>query len=99
MNPKKSGTVFIVLMISLIAFGVSSTMNIADIGTNLGVGLIPSNLSFSNQQQITAIGDPSFEPAYINKHIIINTTNTTNNTTAIISTNNTTNTTVNNSTG
>ncbi len=91
MSPKKSGTLFIVLMISLVAFGVASTMNIANIGTNLDTSLIPSNLTMSSPQQITTIGDPSFQPDYITNHIIINTTNTTNktNNTTVIPTNNT----------
>ncbi len=84
MSPKKSGTLFIVLMISLVAFGVASTMNLANIGTNLDSGLIPSNLTMSSPQQITVIGDPSFQPNYITNHVIINTTNVTNNTTVII---------------
>jgi hypothetical protein len=78
MNPKKSGTVFIVLMIALIAFGVASAANVANIGTDLIGGLIPSNLSLSGSEQITAIGDSSFKPNYINKRVLVNLTNNTN---------------------
>lgn len=92
MNPKKSGTVFIVLMIALIAFGFASAANVANIGTNSLDKLIPSNLSLNSQQQISAIGDTSFKPVSVNKRIIINTTNTTpvtptNNTTSTVTTN------------
>ncbi len=77
MNPKKSGTVFIVLMIALIAFGVASSANMANIGTNLFDGLNLSNLGLNSQQQITAIGDSSFKPVYITKRVVFNVTNTT----------------------
>jgi hypothetical protein len=92
MNPKKSGTVFIVLMIALIAFGFASAANVANIGTNSLDKLIPSNLSLNGQQQISVIGDTSFKPVSVNKRIIVNTTNTTpvtptNNTTSTVTTN------------
>ncbi|WP_048190000.1 hypothetical protein [Methanobacterium sp. SMA-27] len=80
MNPKKSGTLFIVLMIALIAFGTASAANVANVGTNLFDGLTISNLSLtslSGQEQITAIGDPSFEPVYVTKRIVYNITNET----------------------
>ena len=77
MNPKKSGTVFIVLMIALMAFGVASAANVANLGTNLIDSLIPSNLSLNSQEKITAIGDTSFTPVYVNKRAIVNVTNTT----------------------
>ena len=80
MNPKKSGTLFIVLMIALIAFGTASAANVANVGTNLFDGLTISNFSLtslSGQEQITAIGDPSFEPVYVTKRIVINVTNQT----------------------
>jgi hypothetical protein len=93
MNPKKSGTVFIVLMIALIAFGFASAVNVTNIGTNSLDKLIPSNLSLNSQQQISTIGDTSFKPVSINKRIIINTTNTT----PVIPTNNTTSTVTTNS--
>ena len=52
MNPKKSGTVFIVFMIALIAFGTASAANVANLGTDLFDGLtIPTSLN--TQQQIT----------------------------------------------
>jgi hypothetical protein len=76
MNPKKSGTVFIVFMIALIAFGTASSANVANVGTDLFDGLtIPTSLN--TQQQITEIGDPSFKPVYITKRAILNVTNNT----------------------
>jgi hypothetical protein len=88
MNPKKSGTVFIVLMIALIAFGVASAANVANIGNDQLKGLTLPNLNLNNQEQITTIGDPNYQPVYITKRVVLNVTNTT----PVISTNNTTNT-------
>lgn len=89
MNPKKSGTLFIVLMISLIAFGTASAINLTNIGTDAFNGITIPNLSLNSQQQITAIGDPNFQPVYITKRAVINITNNT--TTPVVPTNNTTN--------
>ena len=81
MNSKKSGTIFIVLMIALIAYGFGSVANAFDLGGNSMVNLIPSNIISFNQQQITQMNDPSFEPVYlIEQTIITNNTNTTNET-------------------
>ena len=91
MTPKKSGTLFIVLMIALLAYGAASGANALNIGTDLGVGLIPSNFNINGDQKITEIGDPTFTPVHIVKHIQVNTTNTTNNTTSNITNNNSTN--------
>lgn len=77
MSPKKSGTVFIVLMISLLAFGAASSANIANIGTGLFGEVKNANLSLHSQDQVTAIGDTSFQPVYVNKRVIVNVTNTT----------------------
>ncbi len=90
MNPKKSGTMFIVLMIALIAFGVASAANVANIGNDQLKGLTLPNLNLNNQEQITTIGDPNYQPVYITKRIVLNVTN---NTTVIPS-----NTTINNNT-
>lgn len=87
MNPKKSGTVFIVLMIALIAFGVASAANIANIGNDQLKGLTLPNLNLNNQEQITTIGDPNYQPVYITKRVVLNVTNTT----TLIPSNNTTN--------
>jgi hypothetical protein len=89
MTPKKSGTLFIVLMIALVAYGTASGANALNIGTDIGVGLIPSNFNINGDQKISEIGDPSYSPVHIVRHIQINTTNTTNNTTT--PTNNTNN--------
>jgi len=88
MNPKKSGTVFIVLMIALLAFGVASAANVVGLGSNLVDSIVPTNLSLNGQQQVTAIGDTSFTPVYVNKRAVVNVTNTT----PVVITNNTTNT-------
>lgn len=80
MNPRKTGTVFIVLLIALVAYGCGSFANALGLGGDLGVGIFPSNFSFNNQQQITQINDASFEPVSLVKHIVVNTTNTTTNT-------------------
>ncbi len=87
MNPKKSGTMFIVLMIALIAFGVASAANVANIGNDQLKGLTLPNLNLNNQEQITTIGDPNYQPVYITKRIVLNVTNNT----TVIPTNNTTN--------
>jgi hypothetical protein len=81
MNSKKSGTIFIVLMIALTAYGFGSIANAFDLGGNSMVNLIPSDITSFNQQQITQMNDPSFEPVYlIEQTIITNNTNTTNET-------------------
>ena len=85
MNSKKSGTIFIVLMIALIAYGFGSVANAFDLGGNSMVNLIPSDITSFNQQQITQMNDPSFEPVYLIQHAITNnntyTTNETSNST------------------
>jgi flagellar basal body-associated protein FliL len=86
MNPKKSGTLFIVLMIALIAFGVASAVNVTKIGNEQLSGITIPKLNLSSQQQITTIGDPNFQPVYITKRIVLNVTNNT----TVIPTNNTT---------
>ena len=80
MNPKKSGMVFIVLMIALVAYGFGSVANALDVDGNMIVNLVPSNFSSFNQQQITQIDNPLFKPVYLVDHIVINSTNTTNST-------------------
>ena len=81
MNSKKSGTIFIVLIIALIAYGFGSVANAFDLGGNTMVNLIPSEITSFNQQQITEMNDPSFQPVYLIQQAIINNdTNTTNET-------------------
>ena len=91
MNPKKSGTLFIVLMIALIAFGVASAVNITNIGNEQLSSITIPKLNLSSQEQITTIGDPNFQPVYITKRTVLNVTNT-----SVIPTNNTTKNTTNN---
>ena len=91
MNPKKSGTLFIVLMIALIAFGVASAVNITNIGNEQLSSITIPNLNLSSQEQITTIGDPNFQPVYITKRTVLNVTNT-----SVIPTKNTTKNTTNN---
>ncbi|MGB9199914.1 hypothetical protein [Methanobacterium sp.] len=86
MNPKKSGTLFIVLMIALLAFGVASAVNVTKIGNEQLSSLTIPKLNLNNQEQITTIGDPNFQPVYITKRIVLNVTNNT----TVIPTNNTT---------
>lgn len=80
MTPKKSGTFFIVLMIAMVAFGAASGANALNIGTDIGVGLIPSDLNFNGEQKISEIDNSDFTPVQIYRHIIVNNTNTTNKT-------------------
>ncbi len=80
MTPKKSGTIFIVLMIAMVAFGAASGANALNIGTDIGVGLIPSDFNFNGEQKISEIDNSDFTPVHIYRHIIVNTTNTTNKT-------------------
>lgn len=81
MTPKKSGTIFIVLMIAMVAFGAASGANALNIGTDIGVGLIPSDFNFNGEQKISEIDNSDFTPVQIYRHIIVNTTNKTNKTT------------------
>lgn len=76
-------------MIALLAFGVASAANVFGLGSNLIDSTIPSNLSLNGQQQVSAIGDTSFTPVYVNKRVLVNITNTT----PVVPTNNTNNTT------
>lgn len=93
MNTRKMGKIFIVLMISLIAFGFGSCANALNSGNDITNGLIPSAISIQNQEQISVIEDSSFEPIHIMRHFYNNTTNSTNSTNVIT---NTTNSTTNN---
>ena len=87
MNPKKSGTIFIVLIIAFVAFGFGSIADALNLDGDAIVNLIPANFSSVNQQ-VTQIGDPSFEPVNLVTHVVITENTTTNNN----STNNTNNT-------
>ena len=80
MNPKKTGRLFIVLMIALLAYGFASSANALNIGSDIGVGLFPSYFNFESGQKISEIGDPSFTPVTVIRRIPINITNITNNT-------------------
>lgn len=93
MNPKKAGKLFIVLMISLVAFGFGSCANALNSGNDVTSGILPSTLASNNEQQISTINDSSFEPVHVMRHFY-NTTNSTNSTRTIT---NTTNSTENNS--
>jgi hypothetical protein len=78
MNPHKTGTVFIVLMVALVAYGVGSFAYALDLGGDTIMKLIPSNLTLFDQQQITEIDNPFFKPVYLIEVVPIN--NTPNNT-------------------
>jgi hypothetical protein len=89
MDSKKSGTIFIVLMVALLAYGTGSVADALNLDGNAIVNLIPSNFTSFNQQQITPIDDPSFKPVFLIGHVVINTTtNTSSNTTDDNQTNN-----------
>ncbi|MEN4018740.1 MAG: hypothetical protein PQ975_05850 [Methanobacterium sp.] len=79
MNAGKKGKIFTVLMISLIAFGCGSSANALNPG-NITEDIIPSNIEWNNQEQISVIGNPSFEPVHVMRHFYNNTTNSTNST-------------------
>lgn len=87
MNRRKMGKLFIVLMISLVAFGFGSCANAINSGNDITNGIIPLLFAMNNPEQISTIGDASFEPVRAIRHYN-NTTNTTNTTNII---NNTTN--------
>ena len=84
MNSRKAGKLFIVLMISLIAFGLGSCANVLNSGNDITSGILPSMIASNTNEQISTIGDPSFEPTHLMRQFY-NTTNSTNST----STNNT----------
>ncbi|NYB26638.1 MAG: hypothetical protein HVN34_04785 [Methanobacteriaceae archaeon] len=77
MNPKKSGTIFIVLMIAFVAFGSGSIADALNLDGDAIVNLIPDNFTSINQQQITQIDDPSFKPVPLTTHVVENNTNST----------------------
>lgn len=77
MNPKKSGTIFIVLMIAFVAFGSGSIADALNLDGDAIVNLIPDNFTSINQQQITQIDDPSFKPVQLTTHVVENNTNST----------------------
>lgn len=95
MNAGKMGKVFIVLMISLLAFGCGSSANALNAGNDITEDIIPSNIEWNNQEQISVISNPSFEPVHVMRHFYNNTTNTTNSTSIINNTLNNTTRTVN----
>jgi hypothetical protein len=80
MNTRKMGKIFIVLMISLVAFGCGSCVNALNAGNDITNGLIPSSISLANQEQIYVIEDSSFNPIHVMRHFYNNTTNSTNTT-------------------
>jgi hypothetical protein len=82
MNSHKTGTVFIVLMVALVAYGVGSFAYAMDLGGDTIQKIIPSNFTLFSQQQLTEIGDPSFKPVKLVEKVVVNTTpnRTSNNT-------------------
>lgn len=80
MSPKKSGTIFVVVMIAFVAFGAGSIADALNLDGDAIINLIPANLTI-NQQQITQIGNPTFQPVDLTTHLVINITNTTKNNT------------------
>jgi hypothetical protein len=76
LNPKKSGTIFIVLMIAFVAFGSGSIADALNLDGDAIINLIPANFTTINQQQITQIDDPNFQPVNLMTHVVINETKT-----------------------
>ena len=93
MNPRKAGKLFIVLMISLIAFGFGSCANALNSGNDITSGIVPSMIKSNTNEQISTIGDPSFEPVHLMRQFynITNSTNSTNSTHVKNNTHNSTN--------
>jgi hypothetical protein len=98
MNTRKMGKVFIVLMISLVAFGCGSCVNALNAGNDITNGIIPSSINLNTQEQISVIEDSSFDPVRVMRHFYNNTTNSTNSTNIINNTIANTTKTVNNGT-
>lgn len=90
MNSRKAGKLFIVLMISLIAFGFGSCANVLNSGNDITFGILPSIFASNSSSQISTMGDPSFEPVHIMRQFY-NTTNSTNSTPVTNNTHNSTN--------
>ena len=80
MNTRKMGKMFIVLMISLLAFGCGSCVNALTAGNNITSGIIPSSINLNTPEQISVMEDPSFNPVHVIRHFYNNTTNSTNST-------------------
>lgn len=77
MNSKKRGKLFAVLMVCFIAYGFGSSVSLLTSDT---ISLeVPSVLAV-DQQQISTIGDPNFEPVWLKQQLIKNITNNTNTT-------------------
>lgn len=81
MDSGKKGKLFAVLMISLIAYGFGSCVNVLNSGNDVIFGILPSTVALDNQQQITAIDDSSFEPVHVKRHYYNSTNSTQTNTT------------------
>ena len=91
MNPKKSGAVFIILMVALLAYGFGSFVNVVGVGNDVDIAGIMPDLNLTGSEQISTMGDTSFKPAHFQKMVL----NVTNNTTVV---SNVTNSTVTNNT-
>ena len=77
MNSKKRGKLFAVLMVCFIAYGIGSSASLL-ISDTISLE-VPSVLA-AEQQQISTIGNPNFEPVWLKQQIIKNITNDTNTT-------------------
>lgn len=64
MNSRRLGSIFIVLLVVLIAFGLGSITNAFFSGTST---IIPFGTVF-NQTQVTQMNDSSFQPVYLIGH-------------------------------
>jgi hypothetical protein len=79
MNSGKKGKLFAVLMVSLVAFGFGSCVNVLNSGNDITSGILPSSFALNGEDQLTIIEDSSFEPVHVKRHYY-NMTNTTNST-------------------
>ncbi|MDP3065556.1 MAG: hypothetical protein Q8N08_02360 [Methanobacteriaceae archaeon] len=79
MKPQKTGKLFIVLMIALVAYGFASGAHAMGVADELGTKIIPSDLNLGGDQKISEISDPSFKQVYLTRRIL-NITNKTNST-------------------
>jgi len=73
LNPGKLGRIFTILMIGLIAYGSASALILF---TEIPRIETPQILK-AQEEKINTIGDPTFQPVWLEKHKIPTTNNTT----------------------
>lgn len=75
MSPKRNGTVFIVLMLALVAFGFGSAASALNLGGDFFKDLMSADFLGLNQKQVTQVDDPNFQPIYLLQKVQMNNTN------------------------